>query len=292
MRSNRLQLNADKTEVIWCTSSRRQHQIPSVPFAVGTDVITPVSSVRDLGVYIDSDLSMRTHVSRTVSACFATLRQIRSIRRSVTIPVLQSLVAALTLTRLDYGCSTMAGLPARQLNRLQSVLNAAARLVYSARKTAHVTPLLRELHWLRVPQRIEFRLAVLAYRCLNGTAPQHLADGLLRARAVGFVLRRQCYCTFHGRNTRQSVTGPSPSLLRGSGTVCRRRSRRRRLFFSSEERSRRNCFDDRTATHITEHSNNVTAALQSSWKTISVAMKFVDDDDDDEKYCNNNNQLL
>src|SRR5664279_3785774 len=146
MRSNRLQLNADKTEVIWCTSSRRQHQIPSAPFDVGTDVVSPVSSVRDLGIYIDSDLSMRTHVSRTVSACFASLRHIRSIRRSVTRPVLQSLVAALTLTRLDFGCSTMAGLPASQLNRLQSVLNAAARLVYSVRKSEHVSPLLRELH--------------------------------------------------------------------------------------------------------------------------------------------------
>ena len=234
MRSYRLQLNADKTEVIWCTSSRRQHQIPSAPFAVGTDVVSPVSSVRDLGIYIDSDLSMRTHVSRTVSACFAKLRQIRSIRRSVTRPVLQSLVAALTLTRLDYGCSTMAGLPASQLNRLQSVLNATARLVYSARKSEPVSPLLRELHWLRVPQRIEFRLAVLAYRCLNGTAPQYLADGYSEsptsARAVGCVLRRRRYCTF------QSVIGSSLSLLRRSGTVCRRRSRRRRLSFSSEER--------------------------------------------------------
>ena len=127
---------------------------------------------------------MRTHVSRTVSACFATLRQLRSIRRSVTRPVLQSLVAALTQTRLDYSCSTMAGLPARQLNRLQSVLNAAARLVYSARRTKHVSSLLRELHWLRVPQRIEFRLVVLAYRCLNGIAPQYLADGLLRVADI------------------------------------------------------------------------------------------------------------
>jgi len=65
---------------------------------------------------------------------------------------------------VDYRCSTMAGIPARQVNRLQSVLNAAARLVYSARRTEHVSPLLRELHWLRVPHRIEFRLAVLANR--------------------------------------------------------------------------------------------------------------------------------
>ena len=136
---------------------RYQHQIPTASFAIGADV----SSVRDLGIYLDSDLSMRTHLSKTVSACFAVLRQIRSIRRSVTRPVLQSLVASLVLTRLDYGCSTLAGLPARQLNRLQSVINSAARLVYSATRSEHVSPLLRELHWLCVPERINFRLAVL-----------------------------------------------------------------------------------------------------------------------------------
>src|SRR5664279_4812756 len=132
---------------------------------------------------------MRTHVSRTVSACFATLRQIRSIRRSVTRPVLQSLVAALTLTRLDYGCLMMAGPPASQRNRPQSVPNAAARLVYSARKSEHVSPLLRELHWLLVPQWIEFRLAALAYRYLNGTAPQYLADRLQRVADISSRIR-------------------------------------------------------------------------------------------------------
>jgi len=52
-------------------------------------------------------------------------------------------------------------------------LNAAARLVYSARKFEHVTPLLRELHWLRMPERITFRLAVYAYRCQHGLAPPY-----------------------------------------------------------------------------------------------------------------------
>ena len=107
---------------------------------------------------------------------------IRSIRRSVTQPVLQSLVAA--LTQLDNGCSTMPGLPMRQLNRHQSVLNAAARLVYSAWRSEHLFPLLRDLHWLRVLQRIEFRLAILFYRCLNGKAPPYLADGLQRVADI------------------------------------------------------------------------------------------------------------
>ena len=87
---------------------------------------------------------MRTHVSKTVSNCFAVLRQIRSIRRSLTRPVLQSLVISLVTPRLDYGNATLAGLPDNQLSRLQSVLNAAARLVFSSRKHEAVSPLLRD----------------------------------------------------------------------------------------------------------------------------------------------------
>jgi len=140
---------------------------------------------------------MRTHISKTVSACFAVLRQIRSIRRSVSRPVLLSLVASLVLTRLDYGCSTLAGLPARQLNRLQFVINSAAHLVYSARRSEHVSPLLRELHWLRVPERIDFRLAILVYRCMNGTAPRYLGSELQR---VADIESRRCL---------QSASSPS-----------------------------------------------------------------------------------
>ena len=180
MRSNRLQLNTAKTEVMWCASARRQGQLPVEPLQLGQDAVTPVRAVRDLGIYLDSDVSMKTHVTKTVACCFATLRQIRSIRRSVTRPVLMSLVASLVLTRLDYGCTTLAGLPASLLDRLQSVLNAAARLVNSARKFDHVTPLLRDLHWLRVPERISFRLSVLVYRSLHGQAPAYLTGDLRR----------------------------------------------------------------------------------------------------------------
>jgi len=53
-------------------------------------------------------------------------------------------------------------------------LNAAARLVFSRSKYDHVTPLLQELHWLRIEQRIEFKLSVLVFHCLNGLAPSYL----------------------------------------------------------------------------------------------------------------------
>jgi len=129
---------------------------------------------------------MRTHVAKTVSSCFAVLRQLRSIRRSVSDPVVQSLVVALVLTKLNYGSVTLAGLPAIQLDMLQSVLNAAARLIYRRRKFDHVSPLLKELHWLRVPECITFWLAALAYRCQHNMAPHHLTTQLQQASNVGY----------------------------------------------------------------------------------------------------------
>jgi len=66
------------------------------------------------------------------------------------------------------------GLPAYLQRRLQAVLNAAARLVFRLRRYDHVTGAIAILHWLRVPERVNFKLALMAYRVLNGMAPSYL----------------------------------------------------------------------------------------------------------------------
>jgi len=137
----------------------------------------PASVVRDLGIYIISDISIRSHVTKTVSACFAILRQLRSVRRSVPRSVLQSLVTSLVLTRLDHGNATLASIPLYLLKRLQSVMNSAARLVFSSSRYEHITPLLRQLHWLKAAERIDYKLALLVYKCRKGSPP-YLADEL------------------------------------------------------------------------------------------------------------------
>jgi len=72
----------------------------------------------------------------------------------------------------------LAGLSLYQLRRVQSVMNAAARLVFSASQYDQIMPLLHRLHWLRAPQRIPFKLDVLAFRCLRGLAPTYLSDSM------------------------------------------------------------------------------------------------------------------
>jgi len=128
---------------------------------------------------------MSAHVTAVVKACFVALSQMRSVRRSLTRTTLLTLVHALVVTKVDYCSSVLSGISGQLLQRLQSVFNADARLVFSARKSEHITPLFRELHWLKVPERIQFRLCVLAQRCLIGTAPSYLAETLHSTADVG-----------------------------------------------------------------------------------------------------------
>src|SRR5208282_3796554 len=136
--------------------------------------ITPSRSVHDLGVFLDSDLTIRTHVSRTVSRCFFATRQLHSVRRSVPSDVFQSLIASLVLTRLDYGNATLAGISAGLTTRLQSVLDAAARMIVGLRRRDHISQTLADIHWLLAAERIDFKLALTVYLCLHNTAQRYL----------------------------------------------------------------------------------------------------------------------
>ena len=177
MSSNRLQLNLGKTELLWCTTSRRQNQLPAAhSLSLGGSTVYPSNCVRNLGIYLDADLTLSAHISRVVARCFWSLRQLRAIRRYVSQSAMQSLVTSLVLTRLDYGNCVLYGLPEYQLRRLQSVQNAAARLVFRLNRFDPVTDALISLHWLRLPQRIIFKLAVLTYRCLHSLAPSYLLN--------------------------------------------------------------------------------------------------------------------
>jgi len=77
------------------------------------------------------------------------------------------------MSKLDY-CNV----PSCDLDRLQSVVNTAARLTVGAQRHDHITPLLADLHWLRIPQRILYKLCVLVYQCVQGSAPSYLQNAI------------------------------------------------------------------------------------------------------------------
>jgi hypothetical protein len=174
MRSNRLQMNAGKTEYMWFTTPRRIQQLPASAISIDGHDLLPIVSARNLGVYFDSHLGMRRLIDVITATCYATLRQLRAVRRYVSQPVMQSLVTSLVLSRLDHFNCVLFCRPASSIRRLQSVENAAARLVFNIRRSDHVTDALVSVHWLRVAERIRFKMVVMAFRSINGLPPSYL----------------------------------------------------------------------------------------------------------------------
>ena len=178
--ARRLSLNASKTELIWFGSRHNLSKMSNLELYItaGSDKITPTSVVRDLGVMLDSELSMKQHVAKVASLCYYHLRRIRQIRRRVGLEVATQLVVALVLSRLDYCNAVLAGLPASTTEPLQRVQNCAARLLFLLRPRDHVRPYLQRLHWLPVIWRVKYKLCLLMFKSLHGFTPTYIADSL------------------------------------------------------------------------------------------------------------------
>ena len=175
MSSNRLCPNPSKTELIWLRSSRRLQNCATEMSVLGS-LIRPVDSVRDLGVLIDSGLTLSDHANKVAALCYFHIRQLRIVRRTLTDEVAHSLVRALIHNQIDYCNGILASSPKYLSEKLQSVLRVAARLVLRLPSHSPVSALLRDqLHWLSVESRVKFKLVLLAYKSVHGLAPEYLS---------------------------------------------------------------------------------------------------------------------
>ena len=126
----------------------------------------------------------------------------------------------------------LAGLPASQLSRLQSVLHAAARLIYGVRRYDHVTPLLQQLHLLSVPERVTFKLCVMVYRYLHGIGPEYFSDDFrlvsedlfLPATTFGLQYRRCGSCHTLVFTWRPRIPGRRSSSVERATVQCHLRT--------------------------------------------------------------------
>src|SRR6218665_695021 len=123
------------------------------------------SSVRNLGVVLDSTLTFSEHVAHLTRSSYFHLRRLRAIRRSfVSSHVFTSIVHAFVCSRIDYCNSLLVGLPKVRLSPIHSVLNAAARLVGRLPRTSHISAFMFDhLHWLPLIARIQLKVLTLIY---------------------------------------------------------------------------------------------------------------------------------
>ena len=125
-------------------------------------------------------MSVEHHVTAVCKAGFFHLRNISSIRKYISRHTVEIFFHAFITSRLDFCNSLLYGLPQKTIKRLQHVQNAAARMVALTPKHEHISPVLQELHWLPVEQRIIFKILLMTFKCLNGIAPSCLSDLVTR----------------------------------------------------------------------------------------------------------------
>jgi len=121
MTSNRLKLNANKTEFIWLGTRQQLAKINASPLQLKDQTLTPFDKVSDPGVTLDSTLTMEAHVANVVRSCFYQLRQLRSIWRSLNIEARRTVVTAFVANRVDNCNAVLYGMSAAVTRRLQMV---------------------------------------------------------------------------------------------------------------------------------------------------------------------------
>ena len=176
MRDNKLKLNDDKSEALLSGSSLSRSKVNISTVRVADADIPLSKTVKDLGVIIDSELTMVNHISATVKTCFYYIRLLGRLRPYINQSIANTIAVSLVQSRLDYCNSLLHGLPDLQLDRLQHVQNVAARIVTRSRKRDHITPVLKQLHWLPLHLRIQHKVLSLAYSCKSGTSPPYLSE--------------------------------------------------------------------------------------------------------------------
>ena len=156
MIKNKLKINDSKTEFIIFRSPLLKQNLSDLSVRVGDMQVSPSSKVRDLGVVFDQYLTFHDHISGICKSTHFHLRGIGRIRNLLTFDATAQLIHALITSRLDFCNSILYNLPNKQIERLQRIQNQAARMLKRIPRRNHITPVLRELHWLRIHDRIIF----------------------------------------------------------------------------------------------------------------------------------------
>jgi hypothetical protein len=175
MSSNMLSLNHSKTEFLLIGLPKQLSKISDPVIHMPSNIsISPVSSARNLGVIFDSTLSMSDHISAVSKSCFSHIRDLRRIRNTLDHLTAKTIATSLIHSRVDYCNSLFLNLSSSQLNCLQLLLNSTAHVITKTPKFSHVSPILKSLHWLKIKQRIDYKIISLTYKTLQTQQPKYL----------------------------------------------------------------------------------------------------------------------
>jgi len=244
MNESKLKLNADKTEFLIIGTPKQRRKLDGFfPTRILSQSITPAASARNLGVTFDENFNFNRHISKTCRCCFYHIRDLRRIRRYISLSVAKTIATALVSSRLDYCNSLLYNIAGKDITKLQRVQNCLARVVTRSPRFSRSVPLLKSLHWLPVRYRIIFKICTIAYQALSFKQPAYLHSMLTPARNPRQLRSTSCNLLFIPRvktnaGTRAfSVAAPTlwnslPASVKLEGNIVSFRRRLKTYLFN------------------------------------------------------------
>jgi hypothetical protein len=204
---NHLKLNDEKTEFLLIGQKQMLNRIEGDrTINIGNTAIPASSCAKNIGAMLDSQLDMKTQVNYIARSSYYHLRNIGHIRPNISEEAASTLIHAFISSKLDNLNSLLVGIPDCVLKKLQLIQNNAARLVLRKKKCDHVTPLMKQLHWLPIKSRIRFKICLLTFKALNGLAPPYIVSLITRYEPTR-TLRSASRCLLQQKVPRLTRTG-------------------------------------------------------------------------------------
>jgi hypothetical protein len=169
-------LNDSKTDLLVIGTNNMLKKLKDLHLKIGQEMIAPSTSARNIGAWFDNEMSMTEHVSHICKCAWYHLSQVAQIRQYIDDKATLKLMHAFVSSRLDSLNSLLYGIPHHQLEKLQRIQNAAARIIARKRKYDHITPTLIDLHWLPITARIEYKILLMTFKAFKGNAPVYMKE--------------------------------------------------------------------------------------------------------------------
>ena len=178
--SHALKVNTKKTQLITFGSRQNLRTLPDITVKFCDAALQPCTEVTNLGVIFDSTLSWDSHVSELSRRCMGVLIGLSHARHCLPDGVIKTLVSALVLSQVRYCISVFGNGTQKNFNRIQKILNFAAKTIFGRRKFDPASDLLELLSWMTPRQMADYNTMTLTYKVLRHREPVSLAGLFVR----------------------------------------------------------------------------------------------------------------
>ena len=215
-----LKLNQSKTKILVLGPPSVLESIDIRGTFIDHSCVRFVNSAKNLGVWLDENLDFGTHVRKVVASSFMIIRAIAKIKSFLPQEQLCTVLCSLVLSKLDYCNALYYGIDKSELRLLQSAQNAAIRLIKGGHKYDRVslTPIYKELHWLKIEERVIFKICLIVHKCVWDRGPESYKSLIKLSNPRTMKLVEKRFATEYGKRS-FSCSGPKlwnclPLLIR------------------------------------------------------------------------------